>query len=45
MGGGLRWMDIALGERLSDVNSALGKCLCDVTLRHAAQHVGAVRVG
>lgn len=44
-GGGLRWMDIALGERLSDVNSALGKCLCDVTLRHAAQHVGAVRVG
>lgn len=38
-------MDIALGKRLSDVNPALGKCLCDVTLRHASQHVGAMRVG
>lgn len=41
----LRWMDIAWGERLSDVNPAWGKCLCDVTLQHAAKHVEAPRVG
>lgn len=45
VGCGSRWMHIALGERLSDVNPALRKCLCDVTLQHAAQHVGAVRPG
>lgn len=39
-----RWVEVhphtASGERLTDVNRAPGKCLCDVTWRCAAQRAG-----